>query len=279
MSNYFKMDRAIYDHYLFADDIYSRRDAWAWMIANACWKEKTVIIDGKKVVLKRGQLSFTSRFLSEKWKWHRSSVQRFFARLETESMIEPTSGPASVTSRLIVTICNYDKYQDMHEIAAADSGPTSGPTSGPIVGQLWAKEEAYSKKEVVSKKESKGVRLALTHPPEEWIIHCQAKRADLDPVEVFQAFRDHWIAVPGSKGLKLDWFATWRNWVRNEKVKGKIYGRREKTNYYDATRSVISDYLQQDDAKRKSATSDNNQQSLRLAAPIRQVPAGSKNDG
>jgi len=27
-------------------------------------------------------------------------------------------------------------------------------------------------------------------------------------------FRDHWIAQPGQRGVKLDWDATWRNWVR-----------------------------------------------------------------
>lgn len=27
-------------------------------------------------------------------------------------------------------------------------------------------------------------------------------------------FRDYWSGIPGSKGVKLDWLATWRNWVR-----------------------------------------------------------------
>lgn len=27
-------------------------------------------------------------------------------------------------------------------------------------------------------------------------------------------FRDYWRAVPGAKGRKLDWNATWRNWIR-----------------------------------------------------------------
>jgi len=30
------------------------------------------------------------------------------------------------------------------------------------------------------------------------------------------AFVDYWHAVPGSKGKKLDWLATWRNWMRRE---------------------------------------------------------------
>lgn len=28
-------------------------------------------------------------------------------------------------------------------------------------------------------------------------------------------FRDYWIGQPGAKGVKLDWPATWRNWVRS----------------------------------------------------------------
>lgn len=29
------------------------------------------------------------------------------------------------------------------------------------------------------------------------------------------AFRDYWASVPGSRGKKSDWDATWRNWIRN----------------------------------------------------------------
>jgi len=32
-------------------------------------------------------------------------------------------------------------------------------------------------------------------------------------------FRDYWGAKPGSGGCKLDWPATWRQWVRNSRVK------------------------------------------------------------
>lgn len=31
-----------------------------------------------------------------------------------------------------------------------------------------------------------------------------------------RAFIDYWVAVPGQRGVKLDWPATWRNWMRNE---------------------------------------------------------------
>lgn len=30
-------------------------------------------------------------------------------------------------------------------------------------------------------------------------------------------FRDYWISKPGQGGVKLDWSATWRNWIRSAK--------------------------------------------------------------
>ena len=30
-------------------------------------------------------------------------------------------------------------------------------------------------------------------------------------------FRDYWKSQPGQRGVKLDWDATWRNWIRNAK--------------------------------------------------------------
>jgi hypothetical protein len=30
------------------------------------------------------------------------------------------------------------------------------------------------------------------------------------------AFTDYWQGIPGAKGRKLDWQATWRNWMRRE---------------------------------------------------------------
>lgn len=32
-----------------------------------------------------------------------------------------------------------------------------------------------------------------------------------------ETFRDYWRAKAGKEGVKLDWEATWRNWVRREK--------------------------------------------------------------
>ena len=49
----------------------------------------------------------------------------------------------------------------------------------------------------------------------DWLAFCKQERPDLEPLQTFEKFKDYWIAQAGQKGVKLDWFATWRNWVRN----------------------------------------------------------------
>lgn len=72
-------------------------------------------------------------------------------------------------------------------------------------------------------KEGKGVDRATRLPsdfalPDDWMVFCQAERADLDPQKTFDKFRDYWVAKAGKDGAKLDWLATWRNWVREERA-------------------------------------------------------------
>lgn len=55
--------------------------------------------------------------------------------------------------------------------------------------------------------------------PDDFI--CDQEFAMSEGLTAFQAereamqFRDYWIQQPGQKGVKLDWPATWRTWVRN----------------------------------------------------------------
>jgi uncharacterized protein YdaU (DUF1376 family) len=66
-------------------------------------------------------------------------------------------------------------------------------------------------------KAPKAKRLSLEELPKEWEDFCKKERPDLKPQYIWNQFRDYWIAQGGQKGAKLDWFATWRNWVRNQK--------------------------------------------------------------
>jgi uncharacterized protein YdaU (DUF1376 family) len=70
-----------------------------------------------------------------------------------------------------------------------------------------------------NKENKRGSRLSqdwfLTKAMGEWALQ---ERPDIDVRQVANQFKDYWIAQPGQKGVKLDWDATWRNWVRNTKA-------------------------------------------------------------
>lgn len=72
---------------------------------------------------------------------------------------------------------------------------------------------------VEASQRSRGSRLPAEWEPSEPLKAWASKeRPDLDMVVVVARFRDHWAAAPGSRGVKLDWDATFRNWVRNERT-------------------------------------------------------------
>jgi hypothetical protein len=74
------------------------------------------------------------------------------------------------------------------------------------VDSLEIETEKETEREVEGKRETK----RATRLPDTW--HPRAEDG-LDNLELAK-FRDYWRAVPGQKGVKLDWDATWRNWLR-----------------------------------------------------------------
>lgn len=50
--------------------------------------------------------------------------------------------------------------------------------------------------------------------PDDWRAFVSEQDANLNADEIASVFRDYWVAKPGAAGRKLDWEATWRNWVR-----------------------------------------------------------------
>jgi hypothetical protein len=68
----------------------------------------------------------------------------------------------------------------------------------------------------------RGTRLAATWTlPKawaKWALHQQPSWTADHVRFVADKFRDHWAALPGQRGVKVDWLATWRNWCRNEPI-------------------------------------------------------------
>jgi hypothetical protein len=141
VSGFVVIRREALDHHVVGDP--QRFHAWCWLIASACWKPTRVKIKGEIVDLERGELSFSQRFLAEKWGWSKSRVDRFIGQLRDEGMIATRSkigasaGHNAGQGQAILTICNYAKYQDLPERSRGNAGSQSGATAG----QQRGKEE------------------------------------------------------------------------------------------------------------------------------------------
>lgn len=107
-----------------------------------------------------------------------------------------------------------------------------------------------SKKE--DKKERKNTAPRGTRLPSEWTPSQELLQFgwrefghDGDTMRQFaDEFRDYFHAAPGAKGLKLDWNATFRNWIRrdlNGRGKAKVQRSGRKTIH-----SVIDDLIERD---------------------------------
>jgi hypothetical protein len=129
----FAVDRGVFVHDCFADEPFTEREAWVWLISEAAWKPRGRRIGNITVSLERGQLAASVRFIAEKWKWSKSAVDRFLERLKKRDMIETASG----TGINIITICKYDEYQRV----SLPDGTDAGTQSGTAAGQQRDKEE------------------------------------------------------------------------------------------------------------------------------------------
>lgn len=71
-------------------------------------------------------------------------------------------------------------------------------------------------------KGKRGTRLTFEELPDDWQAWAESfaeqnNTGDLLRVEsAWLKFRDFWKAKPGAGGTKLDWFATWKNWLRSD---------------------------------------------------------------
>lgn len=140
-SGVFAVSRDIFDHEFFADEPYSEREAWLWLIGNAAWKSCRVR-RGKVVAdLSRGQVAATVRALADQWGWSKSRVDRFIDRLAEAGMIIADGGTGR-SGGTVITICNYDTYQ-FGGAECGDAGQSRdkyGTKSGTIAGQKKSNE-------------------------------------------------------------------------------------------------------------------------------------------
>jgi hypothetical protein len=88
---------------------------FCWLICMAAPGNLTVDVNGIPIRLQRGQICMSTRDMAAQYSWDRSRVWRLIQRLRSHDMIEWHETQAA-TQPPIITICNYNKYQNVHII-------------------------------------------------------------------------------------------------------------------------------------------------------------------
>ena len=107
---FFKVDRQIFEHWVWEDKPFSKGQAWIDLIGLANYEDGKTTYKGEVVECKRGTVSRSISYLARRWGWSREKTRHFLTLLETDNMItiKPT------TNRTTITLINYGKYQDSH---------------------------------------------------------------------------------------------------------------------------------------------------------------------
>lgn len=101
---FIKLHRQIQDHWIWEKP--DKAHAWLDLIMMAAWRPQTRPVGGKRLVIPRGGIVASERFLSGRWKWSTTRVRNFMRNLALDSMIS-TEKKQGVT---VVTLSNYEDY-------------------------------------------------------------------------------------------------------------------------------------------------------------------------
>lgn len=191
------------------------RDAsiWAFLTDNAAWRDDTEVrFEDYRIVLARGQIAVSERFLSAGFCCDRQVVRRVLAALESAHMITRNK----TTSATIITICNYEQYQSPEDTEKPTSAQTEThvePTSNPNIEEPKKVKKEDFTPSLKAKRAGKPLRYFEEDEqldPDFYSV-C-VEYPSLDPREEWEKFRDRNLSKgEGTASIK----GSARTWCKN----------------------------------------------------------------
>jgi DNA replication protein DnaD len=135
MEGYIKLHRKIFDNWIFERGRpLTYFESWVLLLSLAAYTRQNILIEGKLIVCNRGQIVRSIKSLSLLFNWSEKRVKHFLKLLKQDGMII-TQGLARGT---IITVCNYDIYQDFGRTEVPTQVLTQVPTQVLAEGDLGA---------------------------------------------------------------------------------------------------------------------------------------------
>jgi len=130
--------------------------------------------------------------------------------------------------------------------------------SSPKVVDLFP--ESLPKKVTNTRARAKiGTRLAVDWIPDPKDTARVAQECNLSPAMAareFEKFRDYWCAKSGATATKLDWQATWRNWLRKASEMGPVSKYQPRMTEREKADAIFNEAIRQAEAREQSGQDD-----------------------
>lgn len=201
--------------------VFSRWEAWEWLIQAAAWKPRPWISKGSTRVLQlqRGETPPLSlRRLADAWGWDKMRVSRFLETLGETGMRRIRDGQRDSNGDTYILV-NYDTYQSSRDSKRDDDETAvrqqrdSSETHKEAVKQLnnslpTGEKNTHTPARAREKSTRTSRRCPVDWQPNDG--HRQlALSLGVDLLSELEFFRDYTYASG-----KSDWDATFRNWLR-----------------------------------------------------------------
>ena len=111
MEGWVKLHRQLASSELWLSEPFTKGQAWADMLMLASFNEGAIWVRGIRVPLGPGQIGWSEVKLSERWKWSRNKVRRYFDYLESKQQIFRQTRQQQGVVTTVITVTNWDLYQ------------------------------------------------------------------------------------------------------------------------------------------------------------------------
>ena len=154
------------------------------------------------------------------WTWASTEAEVEAVKFVLSRFFKLDEDGQYVQERILAELLDYHAKADKNKQIALDRETKRREKStkrAQVVNEAPPNQEPITINQEPVNRKQRGTRLpADCLLPVDWADFCKQERPDLVPRQVFDEFKDYWIAQPGQKGVKTDWDATWRNWVRRQ---------------------------------------------------------------
>jgi len=154
------------------------------------------------------------------WTWASTEAEVEAVKFVLSRFFKLDDDGQYVQERILAELLDYHAKADKNKQIALDRETKRREkitNRAQVVNEAPPNQEPLTINQEPVNRKQRGTRLpADCILPTEWHAFCKQERPDLLPRQVFDEFKDYWIAQPGQKGVKTDWDATWRNWVRRQ---------------------------------------------------------------